>query len=166
MSAYICTPEHIGLLAAIAAEATPGVRGTAANIARRLARENILSVAYRYPYDKGNGDRPGPCLTDAQIIKASMLYAEHYMGNLPGLPASSIVNMARCLDYQSCERPGWEGSIARKIVDTIERYGNRLAATTDHRPATVKWEFTLPEHEMLPEVLKMFEPAMPEEKQP
>lgn len=166
MSAYICMPEHIGLLAVIAAEATPSFRGTAVSIARRLARENILSMAYRYPYDKGNGDRPGPCLTDAQIIKASMLYAEHYTGNLPDLPARSIVNMARCLDYQSREHPGWEGSIARKIVDTIERYGNRLAATTDHRPATVKWEFTLPEHEMLPEVLKMFEPAMPEEKQP
>jgi len=156
MSAFVCMPEHIGLLAAVTVDSARAVDRTPAAVAALLARENIASVAYRYPDDKGNGDRPGPCLTDEQIVEAAELYAEHFSDNLPDLPARSIVNMARCLDYQSCEPPTWKGSEAERIVAETELYAINLARI-DRRPTTVEWEFTLPDHEMLPEVLAMFE---------
>lgn len=30
--------------------------------------------------------------------KASVLYAEHYAGGIPDVPAKSVINMVRCLD--------------------------------------------------------------------
>lgn len=154
MSAFVCMPEHIGLLAAVAVGPARAIDRTPAKVAALLARENIASVAYRYPDDTGNGDRPGPRLTDEQIVEAAELYAEHFSDNPPDMPASSILNMARCLEYQSCEHPGWETSAARAVLSRVEDWARRAWLRDDHRadkrPATVNWEFTLPDYEMLP----------------
>ena len=77
MSAYIVNPEHIGILAAYAAVNDCAIYEwrkstnilTAQNVAKGLALENIRSVAHRYPGDK-DGERPGPCLKDADIVEA------------------------------------------------------------------------------------------------
>ncbi len=61
MSAFIVDKEHIDRIVS-AAVASDAISAAAANAAgRMLWRENLLSVAHRYPYDTGNGDRPGPC---------------------------------------------------------------------------------------------------------
>ena len=87
MSAFICQPEHFGVLAALAIH--PDDQGritalpewivpnnpvlTAQRVARELAAENIRSVASRYPNDK-DGDRPGPTgLTETKILEAAAL---------------------------------------------------------------------------------------------
>ncbi len=62
MSAYICAPEHIGLLATFASgsqirnsvihEWRRGSRvEDAMNVAEQLAKANIRSVSHRYPDD-------------------------------------------------------------------------------------------------------------------
>lgn len=156
MSAYICNPEHIGLLAAVATEVV-GIDRHPSELAEEFARENIASVAYRYPSDTGNGDRPGPCLTDDQIVRASALYAEYFADNIPYLSAKDVLSMVRCLIYQSCEHPGWESSVARSIVTEIETWARDLYLTIDKRPATVEWDYYLPEEMMLPSVRVMYE---------
>ena len=59
MSAWIVSRKHIDYIVAAAIQAelismSPDETG------RMLWRECLASVAYRYPGDTGNGDRPGP----------------------------------------------------------------------------------------------------------
>lgn len=144
MSAHICQPEHIGLLAAWATlnncslrELQRGDRiSTAQNIAQDLARENIKSVAHRYPDDK-DGERPGPCgLTDAKIIEGACLWAEHYLTN--GFPEEvaplTIAKLADCLEYQSCEHDGFKTSRAQRQINEIRTRVLSLLPGYDRAP--------------------------------
>ena len=77
MSAYIVQPEHAAVLAVFAVRKTKQefdnavIRElkqaddltTAQAVARELIKENIASVAYRYPDDK-DGERPAPARPD------------------------------------------------------------------------------------------------------
>ena len=50
MSAWLCTPEHIGQLAIKFEEITRGnAYGFAEQIAERMARTNLASLKHRYP---------------------------------------------------------------------------------------------------------------------
>lgn len=114
MSAYICNPEHFGILAAYAAAHDCALydwknvdkRITAQNVAKNLALENIRSVAYRYPNDK-DGERPGPCLKDAQIVEAAAIYAAYFVDHPQAIRPMQIIKLCDCVDYQSCETPDW-----------------------------------------------------------
>ena len=128
MSAYIVQPEQAGLLAAWAVHHRAGLRElekgerllTARAIAEELIAENIKSVAHRYPSDT-DGNRPGPCLLDAQIIDAAALWAGHYQQK--GLPEEvgpiTIAKLADCLEYQSCEHEGFKTSLAQRQINEI-----------------------------------------------
>ena len=52
-----------------------------------------------------------------------------------------IIKAARCLDYQSCEHPGWEQSDACKLLQAI--IGDDTSA---HLPGydEAEWEITPP----------------------
>ena len=115
MSAFICQPEHFGILAALTV--LPDHKGrtalpewvvpgdpvlTAQRVARELAAQNIRSVAARYPNDK-DGDRPGPTgLTDAQILEAAALWAGHYAanGDAAEVNQATRLKLCDCLAYQ------------------------------------------------------------------
>jgi hypothetical protein len=127
MSAWICNPEHIGLLAAFAARrhcvallepyAPPGV--SAGYIARELARECIRSVATRYPNDT-DGNRPGPGLLDREIIEQAGKWAAVYRSAWPEDQTDwHIEQHARCLRYQSCETDDWDQTPAARQVAAI-----------------------------------------------
>ena len=128
MSAFIVQPEQAGLLAAWAVYHRAGLRElekgerllTARAIAQELIAENIKSVAHRYPTDT-DGNRPGPCLRDAQIVEAAALWAGHYQQE--GLPENvaplTIAKLAGCLEYQSCEHEGFKTSLAQRQINKI-----------------------------------------------
>lgn len=153
MSAYICNPEHIGILAAYAAVNDCAIYGwrmsdnilTAQNVAKGLALENIRSVAHRYPNDK-DGQRPGPCLKDADIIEACQIYAAHFAKRLGGvvvmaedvLEPVQVLKLVRSLDYQSCETDDWPMTLAARQLEWI--MGEAISRLDGYEDAD--WSFT------------------------
>lgn len=133
MSAYICNPEHFGVLAAYAVQKDciihkwelsranlAGARiANAQNVARLLARENIRSVAHRYP-DDGDGHRPGPCLKDAEIEEAAAIYAAHFIANPQRLTPVQVLSLCAGYGYQACECDDWRTSDAELQIEWIQ----------------------------------------------
>lgn len=128
MSAYICYPSHIGLLAASYYDGDKFVkpevkRGEVARIAHVLAQQNIDSVIARYP-DSKDGQRPGPCFVegagnDQAIIDLSVLWAMHYASKKVAASPIEIIKLAQCLDYQSCETEDYASCNAAKLIQQI-----------------------------------------------
>jgi hypothetical protein len=149
MSAYIVNPEQFGILAAYAVYA--GVTAfSAPDIAEMLAVENIRSVAARYPHDD-DGDRPGPALTDENIIKAARIWAEHYVQTEKG--PTSIVIWTACdnLEYQSCEHNAWQGSAACNLLNQIREFIGQKPL------GSAPWQFRDETH--IPEYEELYYPA-------
>ena len=162
MSAYICSPSHIGVLAAYAAVNDCAIYEwrmsdsilTAQNVAKGLALENIRSVAHRYPDDK-DGQRPGPGLKDADIIEACQIYAGHFAKRLGGvivmaedvLEPVQVLKLVSSLDYQSCETDDWEMTLAAQQLRWI--MSDAISHLDGYEDAD--WSFTgsLPEIEAL-----------------
>lgn len=124
MSAYVLNPEHFGILAAYAAQndaaiyqcCMDGPIQTAQAVAEMLAWANIKSVMARYPRDL-DGQRPGPCLLDAEIIEAAQIYAAHFTVEWAAFPRQrptpvQILKLLLSFEYQSCEAPDWPHSKA------------------------------------------------------
>lgn len=129
MSAFICNPSHLGILAAATVHCRCPISEYANNepiliaqgVARELARENIRSVAARYPRDV-SGSRPGPCLGDAEIEEAAALYAAHYVvhiGHVTKLKAVELLSLISCLEYQSCETDDYGKSLACRQLEWL-----------------------------------------------
>lgn len=140
MSAFVCAPEHLGALAWAAGHY---LDEDASRVVQLLAKENIASVAHRYPSD-GDGERPGPMLFDRHIIEAAKLYTNHYIARPPKLGPMSLINMCRCYEYQTCEHPDWDKTEAIALVRRLaERMREEkffyLAMGNGIR---VEWEFT------------------------
>ena len=131
MSAHILDPEAIGLLAASVlayraitthydhsivdpvvnpvVDPVESQRELVKKIAQDLAKENIRSVACRYPNDV-SGQRPGPCLSDENIVLASALYAEHFFDisyARSQVEDLQILRLINAYDYQACETSDW-----------------------------------------------------------
>ena len=112
MSAYLCNPEHIGLLAAYLAisryehwaepDRSDFSHRGARTIAEALAAENIRSVSVRYPGDKSGG-RPGLSMHDSDITELSAMWAAHYADTRRTVSAVTVLRLLQCLEYQSCE---------------------------------------------------------------
>lgn len=162
MSAYIENPKHIGILAAYAAvnycaiyewRMNHNIR-TAQNVANGLALENIRSVAHRYPNDI-DGERPGPCLKDADIVEACQIYAGHFAKRLGGvvvmaedvLEPVQVIKLVRSLDYQSCETDDWPMTLAHRQLQWI--MGKAISRLPGYEDADWSYEGTLPEVEAL-----------------
>lgn len=156
MSAYICNPEHFGILAAFAVQhrccITPwhstGEIETAQAIARGLARENIRSVAHSYPNDV-SGSRPGPCLHDSEIEEAAAIYAAYFVTHPQGLAPIQIIKLSQSLDYQSCETDDWKDTLAWRQLDWIN--GAAIRCLNGYEAAD--WSFDQP----IPEIEAMYE---------
>ncbi|GAA2470932.1 hypothetical protein [Winogradskya humida] len=130
MSAWIVSRDHLDLLltAALAWEITPP--GEADKTGRMLWRENLASVAYRYPYDR-DGDRPGPI--DFRDRHVDTYRFRPYPGRVdPDVVAAA----ADSLVCQSCEHPGWSTSTACRWTTRLrEQATARVAAYLDeHGP--------------------------------
>jgi hypothetical protein len=128
MSAYICYPSHIGLLAASYCEgskfATPEhKRREACRVAHVLAQQNIESVIARYP-DSKDGQRHGPTFiagegNDNAIIDFAVLWAQHYASKKVAASPIELIRLAHTLDCQSCETENYALMNAAKYIQQI-----------------------------------------------
>lgn len=112
MSAWIVSKSHIDYIvtAVIRAELSTD---TPDEIGRVLWRENLASVAYRYPRD-GDGERPGPVgFRDADVD--TYTYQE-----TPELTPGGLAKTVGCYTYQSCEHPSWEDSEAYALTAKLK----------------------------------------------
>lgn len=155
MSAYICNPEHFGILAAYAVQHDAVTiewgRGknrieTVQTVAKGLARENIRSVAHRYP-DDVSGSRPGPCLSDDDIQEAAAIYAAHFLKHPQKVPPVQLFKLIQCLDYQSCETGDWRETLAFEQLEYIQR--EVVRQLPGYNDADWSFEKELPEIEAL-----------------
>jgi len=80
-------------------------------VARILYDENVKSVAHRYPNDAPD-ELPGSTGT-VPLFRSTNPHRAY--------PAITILKALDCLEYQSCEHPGWEDSLARFIVDQLRK---------------------------------------------
>lgn len=107
MSAWLCTPEHIGQLAIKFEEITRGnAYGFAEEIAHRMAITNLASLKHRYPEGReGFGSwRDFLCdETEGQYIEKCI--AETRRTKDPHLKFADYFKMLQCFCYQSCEDP-------------------------------------------------------------
>ena len=134
MSAWIVSRDHIDLLltAALAWEIT--APGDTDVTGRMLWKENLTSVAHRYPHDR-NGDRPGPI--DFRDRHVDTYRFQPYPGPVdPEVVAAA----AASLGYQSSEHPGWTYSSAYRWTTHLrERATARVAAyLKEHGPVDPK----------------------------
>lgn len=158
MSAYICNPEQFGILGAFAAVndctirawSTDSLLSSAQKVAKGLARENIRSVATRYP-DDVSGSRPGPCLLDDEIEEAAAIYAGFFVKNpsyLTSLKPVQILVLCKSLDYQSCETDDWKDTLAFTQLDWIRDEAIRKLPGYE----AADWSFNLP----IPEIEALY----------
>ncbi len=134
MSAYIVSKEHVAYLTAMAMtdnglpyggglEWYFGNNGSgripqddlvmAAAAENMIWKENMVSVAYRYgdPVE----DLPGDRYVEDGITKADIALAADIL-----FVAVQVLKACNCLEYQSCEHPGWEASEARAFIQALK----------------------------------------------
>lgn len=150
MSAYLCTPEHIAVVAramvrpmAAADEsihlARPAVRvdqfadGLAINgdrgaryVAQELAGANWDSVEHRY-----SGDRVAlePYADRSAYAAACGDAAEN--ARLKILPLYRLTGALWCYEYQACEHPAWPTSRAYEYCQSLRALLLRILATEE-----------------------------------
>lgn len=114
MSAWICSDKHINAMVTFAAKhditvyvtqkdgnRTPFyVRQNCQTSAEILKAENVRSVNYRYS-------------------ETTVLPPIRYTPT-NGYTAVQIIKACHCYDYQACETPDYEQTIAKQICDSIE----------------------------------------------
>lgn len=150
MSAFIVGHDHIDALMTYAVEkrisywnpaAKTRITITAENaeeVGRILLHENEVSVRYRYS-DCGPDDLPGTIGENAETYK---------FRRAPMLPmrAVAVIKAVNCLEYQSCEHPGWESSLAWRICQDIKSQSVHDLPGYDE----AAWEITLPTRPAIP----------------
>ena len=180
MSAFVADPYEIGLLAALVkripeANQPPGVRElNVVQVARSLARENIASVRADRPHGYVPGTpegigRAGPNLLDKDVIAlahdAAREFSDAMHGEHPRLivqPAAAA-DLARYLDYQSCEHAGWEPSAAHAALAALRSFSNDTSPDARTAPLTIaqsEWGLRPPllkelEANVLPEAMSL-----------
>jgi hypothetical protein len=130
MSAFICDKGHFVYLVKAAAHISrfsfswyhdnkstrlnAADREQLADVANMLYRENLASVSYRYPGDKTSATLPGPCVTEA-------ITARDFLRPIPHIKPVQVLKSISCLEYQSCEHPGWKESEAYTFLRSLEQ---------------------------------------------
>lgn len=84
----------------------------AAEVGNMLWRENIASVAYRYPNDKTSATLPGP-------IDREEITPGDFRLCAPIDPVQ-VLKSCQCYAYQSCEHPEWEESEAFSFIEALK----------------------------------------------
>lgn len=95
MSAFICSDRHIATVATNYAQLI-GQPEEAQTVADKLLADNIVSVNYRYK-------------EDTPVEPCSLEEVE------PDASFEDLVALCVCLDYQSCEPPGYDGQFIAQI---------------------------------------------------
>lgn len=119
MSAFVCSSNHIAILAKYCHENDIYVghqfgEGSKQSdlIAKAFAVQNIVSVDYRYP-DNENEPWVDNVFIDECMSKAPKADLNQY-------DAITIFKLAECLAYQSCEHKNYKDFDAYRMVEQIK----------------------------------------------
>lgn len=124
MSAWVVSKGHIDYIVSAQKFVRPGdfnvfhggrrVTMTPTEWGKVLWTENMLSVSYRYPQDAPN-ELPGPISFEGQ--STIDLYDFKERVDVTRMGAYKALDS---LDYQSCDRPEWQETLAKAYVDTLQ----------------------------------------------
>jgi hypothetical protein len=107
MSAWLCSDNHVAVLALAIKDNVSGYRGAdTQTVAQMLHDENIASLAARYGADERKSRREVSGSIPAQYFQLHPL---------------AIVKLIHCYQYQACEHAGWKESEACKATEAAER---------------------------------------------
>src|SRR6516162_2833567 len=103
MSAWIVSRQHIDVMVDAAIRNGLIEPSQADEVGRMLWKENLVSVAYRYPRDKG-GKRPGPTdFRDADVETYTFTPLPKEIVDVWNLnPDAALAKTVGCYEYQSC----------------------------------------------------------------
>ena len=121
MSAFVCTPNHIATLVAYHKSAEyAGQSFDMGRAAETLMRENIRSVADRYP-DCTDGDYPGASGTQQELVDEAkrLVNDAAFCAEAAAKSPVEILKLAQSLEYQSCECDDWDTTEAKKLIDSV-----------------------------------------------
>ena len=134
MSAYICNPEQIALLAVYCAG--PEQRGLGGNcvpyslrkegvvdatsLALLLLTQNIDAVKNRYG-DEPVEELPGPGLRFEKLTISVMDYTRKYLKKFPSVGAAALAGIIDCYEYQTSELDDYESSPAYAVCSAMVR---------------------------------------------
>lgn len=131
MSAWLCSDLHLSVLAIYTVASRLDLIGESdeklAVRERRvfcaLKRENLASLAARYPSDR-HCDEPEETwrLDERARFKAREL------------SKVAIIKLCHCYAYQACEHRDWADSLAKKQVDAIEAHAVQHLPGYDDAP--------------------------------
>jgi hypothetical protein len=132
VSAYQCNACHLTVLAlyARAHELATGPRATVAGVVEILSAENNRSLDYRYPSSAAEYWQ-----TDATLRPCRRCVHASNASAYPLHTPIEILKSADCLEYQSCEHPGWDTSVAKDICDAIRTHA--LAEISKRAPVAL-----------------------------
>ena len=133
MSAYIVSRAHIDALIEVAIRGPRDKQSRwyaprnvalaeADHVGRMLWLENHKSVAYRYPTTIGE-DLPSPIGLTLADIEGYTFSPHGYLNWMNGAHQLSIAGALKaihCLEYQSCEHPGWGESEAYRFLQDLK----------------------------------------------
>jgi len=119
MSAFYVGSDLIDLLVTVAIEGAPHSRGL------RVVHNGALHV-----FDANDADMIGQLLTDANVASVNYRYNDienpgaykfRRVADVGGLAASffDVLKGCDCFDYQSCELPNYDSSMAADVVRAI-----------------------------------------------
>jgi hypothetical protein len=134
MSAFVCGDYHLSYITQAGLDYRAWVdlgaghqyitSENAQHVFECLKRENLVSVNYRYR-------ETSPELSQNLGLRCYV----------PHVDAVQVLKALACYEYQTCEHPRWETSLARRICDAIR--DSAIKRTPGYEDA--QWEVTQPE---------------------
>ena len=113
MSAWIVSKKHIDYL--VSAMAQYGTLDSNAHyVGQKLWKENVTSVAHRYPEDPP-AKRPGPIYKRG--VQPSTYKHTPYKKPIDPI---TLLKQIGCYQYQSCEHDGWKTSWSHRAMEDLE----------------------------------------------
>jgi len=142
MSAFLCSPKHIGQLAGWYPAGNPDIDGEQddkCEAAVKLGRANMKSIMARYGQDDDSinsvcEEWSGLNYTD--YLASCSMYARYGNKNST-LESVDILKMAQCFAYQACEFDGWKDDDAYRVLDWIKGEAIRKLEGYDDAP----WDY-------------------------
>lgn len=92
--------------------ATGGYARTVSRLVNLLASENLRSLAARYPRETAN---------DAAVLDSFEPLTRAQEREAKAWSPMTMIKLARCYAYQSCEHDGWEDSAACRMMAALEQ---------------------------------------------
>lgn len=129
MSAYMCTPEKIAIVAAyVGSEAynhETGFSMVPDEVAAALWKQNVRSVAEQYNDDPISYGQPPTVPTEATSAALTV-------------SPVAILKMASCIEYQSCETEDWLDTVAYNILQRARAKAIRRLPGYESAPREVR----------------------------